>query len=216
MYRFILVDGFFSFCKICELYFQIVVSLLNERPNADNFSYSTVLQEFTKATNIRLRFLRTKTLLGHLMSVARQDPTVTRRYFYSIKDINIGGRCVCNGHAETCDLTDPREPYKLLCRCKHNTCGSKCEECCPGYQQKKWRRAIIDSPFICEREYVLLYMRRPFLFTIVNPTTRTSVLPRPILSLLGIGLAVDIVAMNRLLNLYKFTVVKLVKPFIIS
>lgn len=129
------------------------MSLLNERPNADNFSYSTVLQEFTKATNIRLRFLRTKTLLGHLMSVARQDPTVTRRYFYSIKDINIGGRCVCNGHAETCDLTDPREPYKLLCRCKHNTCGSKCEECCPGYQQKKWRRAIIDSPFICERKY---------------------------------------------------------------
>lgn len=90
------------------------------------------------------------------MSVARQDPTVTRRYFYSIKDINIGGRCVCNGHAETCDLTDPREPFKLLCRCKHNTCGSKCEECCPGYKQKKWRRAIIDAPFVCERKLFFL------------------------------------------------------------
>ncbi|GFT48977.1 laminin subunit alpha [Nephila pilipes] len=129
---------------------EIVVSLLNDRPNADNFSYSPVLQEWTKATNIRLRFLRTKTLLGHLMSVARQDPTVTRRYFYSIKDINIGGRCVCNGFAESCDLTDPQDPYKLLCRCQHNTCGPQCEQCCPGFQQKKWRRAIIDSPFVCE------------------------------------------------------------------
>lgn len=26
-----------------------------------------------------------------------------RRYFYSIKDISIGGRCVCNGHADACD-----------------------------------------------------------------------------------------------------------------
>ncbi|XP_015919728.2 laminin subunit alpha isoform X1 [Parasteatoda tepidariorum] len=129
---------------------EIVVSLLNDRPNADNFSYSMTLQEWTKATNIRLRFLRTKTLLGHLMSVARQDPTVTRRYFYSIKDINIGGRCVCNGHAETCDLTDPRDPYKLLCRCQHNTCGPNCEQCCPGFKQKKWRRAILQSPFVCE------------------------------------------------------------------
>lgn len=153
-----------NLCVVCNSFifthalqiFQIVVSLLNDRPNADNFSYSAVLQEFTKATNLRLQFLRTKTLLGHLMSVARQDPTVTRRYFYSIKDINIGGRCVCNGHAETCDLTDPREPFKLLCRCKHNTCGSKCEECCPGYKQKKWRRAIIDAPFVCERKFIFL------------------------------------------------------------
>ncbi|XP_035231169.1 laminin subunit alpha-like [Stegodyphus dumicola] len=64
---------------------EIVVSLLNDRPNADNFSYSTVLQEWTKATDIRLRFMRTKTLLGHLMSVARQDPTVTRRVSSSLK-----------------------------------------------------------------------------------------------------------------------------------
>jgi hypothetical protein len=61
---------------------QIVVSLLNDRPSANDFFNSTVLQEWTRATNVRLRFLRTKTLLGHLMSVARQDPTVTRRVSY--------------------------------------------------------------------------------------------------------------------------------------
>lgn len=58
---------------------QIVVSLVNGRPGAMNFSYSPLLRDFTKATNIRLRFLRTNTLLGHLMGKALRDPTVTRR-----------------------------------------------------------------------------------------------------------------------------------------
>ena len=58
---------------------QIVISLVNNRPSSNNFSYSLSLQEWTKATNVRLRLMRTKTLLGHLMAVARQDSTVTRR-----------------------------------------------------------------------------------------------------------------------------------------
>lgn len=53
--------------------------LLNNRPSANNYFNSTALQEWTRATNVRIRLLRTKNLLGHLMSVARQDPTVTRR-----------------------------------------------------------------------------------------------------------------------------------------
>lgn len=56
-----------------------MVSLVNGRPGAMNFSYSPLLRDFTKATNIRLRFLRTNTLLGHLMGKALRDPTVTRR-----------------------------------------------------------------------------------------------------------------------------------------
>lgn len=69
----------FIFLLACCCSFQIVVSLLNNRPSANSFFSSPVLQEFTRATNVRLRLLRTKTLLGHLMSVARRDPTVTRR-----------------------------------------------------------------------------------------------------------------------------------------
>jgi laminin, alpha 3/5 len=110
------------FSKI--FFLKIIVRLLNGRPSANNYFNSTVLQEWTRATNVRIRLLRTKNLLGHLMSVARQDPTVTRRYFYSIKDISIGGRCVCNGHANTCSLKDPRAQARLLaCACRHNTCG---------------------------------------------------------------------------------------------
>lgn len=119
---------------------QIVVSLVNGRPGAMNFSYSPRLRDFTKATNVRLRFLRTNTLLGHLMGKALRDPTVTRRvssrwpgggeagkgrargrtgahvlglqYYYSIKDISIGGRCVCHGHADVCDAKDPLDPFR--------------------------------------------------------------------------------------------------------
>jgi laminin alpha 3/5 len=46
-----------------------------------------MLQNWTRATNVRLRLLRTKSLLGHLMAVAKQDPTVTRRVSYAFKNL---------------------------------------------------------------------------------------------------------------------------------
>ncbi|KAG8513302.1 Laminin subunit alpha-5 [Galemys pyrenaicus] len=129
---------------------EIVVSLVNGRPGALNFSYSPLLRDFTKATNIRLRFLRTNTLLGHLMGKALRDPTVTRRYYYSIKDISIGGRCVCHGHADVCDAKDPTDPFRLQCACQHNTCGGSCDRCCPGFHQQPWRPATSDSTNGCQ------------------------------------------------------------------
>ncbi|CAK1588443.1 unnamed protein product [Parnassius mnemosyne] len=130
---------------------EIPISLLNYRPSSNKYFDSPVLQEWTRATNVRLRLLRTKNLLGHLMSVARQDPTVTRRYFYSIKDISIGGRCMCNGHADNCDPADPQSNTNILvCRCQHNTCGPQCAACCPGFEQKKWRISQNWNRFACE------------------------------------------------------------------
>ncbi|KAL7875637.1 hypothetical protein AOLI_G00106000 [Acnodon oligacanthus] len=128
---------------------EIVVSLVNGRPGSKNFTYSPVLQDFTKATNIRLRFLRTNTLLGHLISKTQRDPTVTRRYYYSIKDISVGGRCVCHGHAQVCGARVPGR-NQLLCECEHNTCGESCDRCCPGFHQKPWRPATTNSPNECE------------------------------------------------------------------
>ncbi|XP_054482290.1 laminin subunit alpha-3-like [Anoplopoma fimbria] len=129
---------------------EIVVSLVNGRPGSKNFTYSPVLQDFTKATNIRLRFLRTSTLLGHLIAKAQRDPTVTRRYYYSIKDISIGGRCVCHGHAQVCAGGRYQDnPNRLQCECQHNTCGESCDRCCPGFNQKTWLVATADSPNEC-------------------------------------------------------------------
>ena len=87
------------------------------------------------------------------------------QYFYSIKDISIGGQCICYGHASVCsprpntDVSNsntgvdsmgwfffPFESNKLLfyfqrlfCECKHNTCGNNCEKCCEFYYQKPWQ-----------------------------------------------------------------------------
>ncbi|CAI9728190.1 laminin subunit alpha-like [Octopus vulgaris] len=129
---------------------EIIVSLVDDRPSSLNFSSSLDLQEWTKATNVRLQFMQTNTLLGHLMAVKRQDVTVTRRYFYSIRDISIGGRCVCNGHAERCDTKDQKNPDIHYCRCEHNTCGRQCEKCCPGFEQKRWRPLKTNELFTCE------------------------------------------------------------------
>lgn len=133
---------------------EIVVSMVNNRPNAKNFTNSDVLQNWTRATNVRLRLLRTKTMLGHLMTF-RNDPSVSRRYFYSISMISIGGRCVCNGHARECEPKPDSADSKLLaCVCAHNTCGDQCEECCPGFVQKKWRQNREGNEFVCESKRI--------------------------------------------------------------
>lgn len=72
------------------------------------------------------------------------------QYFYSIRDISIGGRCRCNGHADTCTSVDDTDPYKLVCDCKDNTCGHNCEYCCPGFEQKKWSQSKSNKKFVCE------------------------------------------------------------------
>ncbi|CAI2351123.1 unnamed protein product [Caenorhabditis sp. 36 PRJEB53466] len=130
---------------------EMVIKILEHRPSSLQFATSEALQNFTRATNIRLRLLGTRTLQGHLMDMNEwKDPTVTRRYFYAIKEIMIGGRCVCNGHAVTCDILEPQRPKSLLCRCEHNTCGDMCERCCPGFVQKQWQPATAHKNFTCE------------------------------------------------------------------
>ncbi|CAJ0584396.1 unnamed protein product, partial [Mesorhabditis spiculigera] len=130
---------------------EMVINLLEHRPQRTHFATSQVLQNFTRATNVRFRLLGVRTLQGHLVDLnEKNDPTVTRRYFYAIKEIHIGGRCVCNGHASTCDVLDSSRPNSLLCRCEHRTCGDMCDRCCPGFEQKKWQPVTATNNFTCE------------------------------------------------------------------
>lgn len=80
---------------------------------------------------------------------------------------------MCNGHANTCNVhKDHRLTTRILaCQCQHNTCGIQCAECCPGFEQKKWRQNTNARPFQCERtiffiKYVteLAKLRRPILY----------------------------------------------------
>ncbi|NXJ95351.1 LAMA2 protein, partial [Corythaixoides concolor] len=130
---------------------EIHTSLINGRPSADD--PSRVLLEFTSARFIRLRFQRIRTLNADLMMFAHKDPNeidpiVTRRYYYSIKDISVGGMCICSGHAKAC----PPDPAtnKSVCQCEHNTCGETCDRCCPGFNQKPWHAGTFLVKHECE------------------------------------------------------------------
>ncbi|XP_038603188.1 laminin subunit alpha-1 [Tachyglossus aculeatus] len=130
---------------------EIHTSLINGRPSADDLSPK--LLEFTSARYIRLRLQRIRTLNADLMTLSHRepkdlDPIVTRRYYYSIKDISIGGMCICYGHASSCPWDETTK--KLQCQCEHNTCGESCNTCCPGYHQQPWRPGTISSGNTCE------------------------------------------------------------------
>uniref|UniRef100_A0A8C3JNQ0 Laminin subunit alpha-2 n=1 Tax=Calidris pygmaea TaxID=425635 RepID=A0A8C3JNQ0_9CHAR len=127
---------------------EIHTSLINGRPSADDPSRE--LLEFTSARFIRLRFQRIRTLNADLMMFAHKDPNeidpiVTRRYYYSIKDISVGGMCICSGHAKACPL-DP----ELQNICEHNTCGETCDRCCPGFNQQPWHAGTFLVKHECE------------------------------------------------------------------
>uniref|UniRef100_A0A663M6X7 Laminin subunit alpha-1 n=1 Tax=Athene cunicularia TaxID=194338 RepID=A0A663M6X7_ATHCN len=131
---------------------EIHTSLINGRPSADDPSQK--LLEFTSARYIRLRLQRIRTLNADLMTLSHNDPKeldpiVTRRYYYSVKDISVGGMCICYGHARSCPLDEITK--KLQCQCEHNTCGESCNKCCPGYHQKPWRPGTISAGNKCEK-----------------------------------------------------------------
>ncbi|XP_074594778.1 laminin subunit alpha [Brevipalpus obovatus] len=131
---------------------EIITRLVEGRPSAANFLTSRELREFTKATNVRLSFMQP--MLFNELQSASNDPTVSRRYYYSVRNINIGGRCVCNGHASVCEYAkDPKRVGSpvLVCECSHFTEGDQCERCIPGYVQKKWKPATVDNPNECEK-----------------------------------------------------------------
>ncbi|XP_028412186.1 laminin subunit alpha-like, partial [Dendronephthya gigantea] len=126
---------------------EMYISLVNGRPSALRNQVTQKLQDWMQATNVRLRLLRAKTLYGEYLPLAKGDPTVTRRYFYSIKDITIGGMCVCNGYSDRC-VHGPSEE-RTSCVCQKNTCGPSCSECCPGFNQYKWKSGF-DGGEGCE------------------------------------------------------------------
>ncbi|KAF3703025.1 Laminin subunit alpha-2 [Channa argus] len=131
---------------------EIHTSLINGRPSADDPSQA--LLNFTSARYIRFVFQRIRTLNADLMTLTLHnpediDPIVTRRYYYSIKDISVGGMCICYGHAKACPLNTATK--KFSCECEHNTCGESCDRCCPGYHQQPWMAGTFLTRHVCEK-----------------------------------------------------------------
>ena len=128
---------------------EVSISLVNERPGAQG--PSRTLLEFTQARMVRLSFHGLQILNSDQAILADSNhpefASVARKYFYSIKDITIGGQCPCHGHASDCPVTRTGD-YE--CKCRHNTCGALCDSCCPMFNQKRWRPGKFISGNDCE------------------------------------------------------------------
>ncbi len=92
---------------------RMAFSTLSDRPSAEDFEHSPVLQDWVTATDIRIVF------------PAPKDNN-NKASWVGISDLAIGGRCKCNGHASECSVDQNGD---LVCNCKHNTAGKECEKC---------------------------------------------------------------------------------------
>ncbi|XP_077780447.1 netrin-1 isoform X3 [Podarcis muralis] len=132
----------------------IAFSTLDGRPSAHDFDNSPVLQDWVTATDIKVVFSRL-----HTFGDENEDDSELARdsYYYAVSDLQVGGRCKCNGHASRCvrDRDD-----NLVCDCKHNTAGPECDRCKPFHYDRPWQRATAREANECVACNCNLHARR--------------------------------------------------------
>ncbi|XP_034044101.1 netrin-1a isoform X2 [Thalassophryne amazonica] len=132
----------------------IAFSTLDGRPSAHDFDSSPVLQDWVTATDIRVVFSRL-----HTFGDENEDDSELARdsYFYAVSDLQVGGRCKCNGHASRC-VKD--RDGNLVCECKHSTAGPECDRCKPFHYDRPWQRATAREANECVACNCNLHARR--------------------------------------------------------
>uniref|UniRef100_A0A3B4FFN5 Netrin-1-like n=1 Tax=Pundamilia nyererei TaxID=303518 RepID=A0A3B4FFN5_9CICH len=65
---------------------------------------------------------------------------------FALSDLQVGGRCKCNGHASRCRRDDTG---RAVCVCKHHTAGPDCDVCEDFYFDRPWHRATPTNPNPC-------------------------------------------------------------------
>lgn len=66
--------------------------------------------------------------------------------FLALSDLQVGGRCKCNGHASKCRRDDTG---RAVCVCEHHTAGPDCDVCEDFYFDRPWHRATPTHPNPC-------------------------------------------------------------------
>lgn len=67
----------------------------------------------------------------------------------ALSDLQVGGRCKCNGHASKCRRDDHG---RAVCVCEHHTAGPDCDVCEDFYFDRPWHRATPTQPHPCVGE----------------------------------------------------------------
>ncbi|XP_019356434.1 netrin-1 isoform X2 [Alligator mississippiensis] len=109
------------------------------RPSASAFEYSPVLQDWVMATDLRMTLDRRHR--------ARELGVRGREASYGVSELQVGGRCQCNGHASHCHV--PSRDGAPQCQCQHDTTGPECETCRAFYRDRPWQRATPSDAHEC-------------------------------------------------------------------
>lgn len=80
---------------------QVHVSLSHVYNNASNAEFL----QLTKARYIQFRFQK---MNSQKLEKARHGSDMAKRFYYTIRDILIQGRCICNGHASKCSISEDK------------------------------------------------------------------------------------------------------------
>ncbi|XP_075262143.1 laminin subunit beta-1-like [Convolutriloba macropyga] len=106
-------------------------------------------KELKMVTNVRIRLIK-----FHALPYITDATADKLRYFYSISQLEIGGKCFCNGHASKCVSSDPYEAFVSdkvygVCQCAHFTQGTNCDSCKPMYNALEWKPWTEQNQFEC-------------------------------------------------------------------
>ncbi|XP_006146524.1 netrin-3 [Tupaia chinensis] len=118
----------------------LAFSVQDGSPPGLDLDSSPVLQDWVTATDIRIVLTR-PSVLGNI-----RDSGAVESYSYSASELQVGGRCKCNGHAARC-LLDAQG--HLRCDCRHGTEGPDCGRCKPFYCDRPWQRATAREAHAC-------------------------------------------------------------------
>ncbi|XP_031210686.1 netrin-3 [Mastomys coucha] len=118
----------------------LAFSVQDGSPQGLDLDNSPVLQDWVTATDIRIVLTR-PAIQGDT-----RDGGVTVSYSYSATELQVGGRCKCNGHASRCLLDTHGH---LVCDCQHGTEGPDCSRCKPFYCDRPWQRATGQEAHAC-------------------------------------------------------------------
>ncbi|XP_069708870.1 usherin-like isoform X2 [Phaenicophaeus curvirostris] len=112
-----------------NLTFSVLTPEPNQRPGYSDFYNTPSLQEFVKATQVRIHL--------HGQYHTKESWVNFRHRYYGVNEVTISGRCNCHGHADNCDSA--MKPYRCLCNTESYTEGNNCNQCLPLYNDKPFR-----------------------------------------------------------------------------
>ncbi|PNJ16979.1 netrin-3 isoform X2 [Pongo pygmaeus] len=118
----------------------LAFSMQDSSPPGLDLDSSPVLQDWVTATDVRVVLTR-PSAAGDPRDMEALVP-----YSYAATDLQVGGRCKCNGHASRCLLDTQGH---LICDCRHGTEGPDCGRCKPFYCDRPWQRATARESHAC-------------------------------------------------------------------